>query len=76
LLNFIQAEGRSMDECVHLVIQFAEVTKDVIKMFAVYVYATLSNGGIVHTSIMETSTRWKIGKCNIINLLVRFNPRQ
>jgi len=65
-----------VDECVSLIIQFAKVTKDVIKIFAVYVHATLSNGGPVHTSIMETSTRWKIGKCDVINLLLRFSSKQ
>jgi len=69
LLNFIQAKGRSMNERVRLIIQFAKVMKDVIKMFVVYVYAMLFSGRPVHTSIMGISIRWKIRKCDIINLL-------
>jgi hypothetical protein len=76
LLNFIQAEGRNVDELICLVIQFVEVMKDVIKMFAVFIHATLSNGSPVHTSIMGTSTWWKIAECDVINLMVRFNTRR
>ena len=71
LLDFIPIEGRSVDERVFLVIQFAQVTEDVIKVFALYVHATLSNGCVVHASIMGTCTRWKITKCDVINFMVR-----
>ena len=47
--------------------------KDVIKVFAIYVHATLSNRCVVHVFIMETNTRWKIAMCDIINFLVRNN---
>lgn len=43
----------------------------VIEVFAVSVHATLSNSCAVHSSIMETCTRWKITKSDIINFLVR-----
>jgi len=46
-----------VDESICLIIQFAQITKDIIKVFAVYVHATLSNGSLVDTSIMRISTR-------------------
>ena len=45
--------------------------ENVIEVFVVYVHATLSNGCAIHASIMGTSTRWKITKCNVINFLVK-----
>jgi len=47
-----------------------------IKVFAIHMHAMLSNGGPIYTSIIETSARWKIAKCNVINLLVRINPKR
>jgi hypothetical protein len=49
LLKFIPIEGKSMDECDFLVIQFA-VIKDVVKVFAIFVHVTLSNECVVHDS--------------------------
>jgi len=40
-------------------------------VFVVYVHTMLSNGSPNHASIMGTSTRWKIAKCDVVNLLVR-----
>ena len=62
-----------MDECDFLVIQFAYIIKDVVKVFAIYVHVTLSNGCVVHDFIMETNTRWKIAMCDVRNCLVRSN---
>ena len=47
--------------------------ENVIEVFVVYVHATLSNGCAIHASIMGTSTRWKITKCDVINFLIRSN---
>jgi hypothetical protein len=50
------------------------VIKDVVKVFVIYVHATLSNGCVVHAFIsMETNTRWKIAMCDVRNFLVRSN---
>jgi hypothetical protein len=36
----------------------------------IYVHATLSNGCVVHASVIGTSTRWKLKNCDVINFLV------
>jgi hypothetical protein len=75
LLHLIEAKAWWVNELVTLIIHLAEVTEDVIEVFAIDILTSFSNWCHSHVQEVRTSTLGKMADSNSVDLLVGFNSR-